>query len=40
VYRSTFTLIAKLSEVRLQSFDEAPESNCPAANFKNKIFVS
>jgi len=37
VYRNTFTLITKVSEVILQSFDEAPESNCLAAYFENKI---
>jgi hypothetical protein len=40
VYRNTCTLIAKASEVRLQSCDEAPESNCPAAYFENEISVS
>jgi hypothetical protein len=37
VYINTLTLIAKVDEVRLQSFDEAPESSCPPAYLENEI---
>ena len=40
VYRNTFRLIAKVSEVTLQSFDEAPDISCPVAYFENEISLS